>query len=229
MHQLDLKLLQELNVLYVEDDPLVASQTVTLLKHFFHHVNYFDNAEEAMEYERSETVHLIITDIELPGMSGLEMCEKIRKTNQQLPIFITTMHDDKKKLQQAVKLNLVDYLIKPVGVTAIKETLMASLQRMENNGMLMVRINQETCYYPLRGQLETSGKMIPLTENEIKLLGLLIKYKNQIVSRESIEYLLAYDDLLSDSAYKNIIYRLRKKVGKESLVSISGMGIKLVI
>jgi len=134
MKKLDTNILKSMNVLYVEDDPLVARQTSSLLKHFFSSVMYFNNAEEALASLSSTLVHLIITDIELPGMSGLQLCQEVRKENTQVPIFITTVHDDKEKLQEAVKLNLVDYLIKPVSISSIQDTLTESLKRISENG-----------------------------------------------------------------------------------------------
>ena len=229
MAERNFKYLRNLNVLYVEDDPLVASQTVSLLEHFFHTVFHADNAEKALRVLKSEQIHLLITDIELPGMSGLKLCEEVRKTNRKLPIFITTVHDDREKLQQAVKLNLVDYLIKPISIPSIQQTLAETLKRVEESGMLIIQLNRETYFYPLRGVLEISGTTIPLTKKEITLLELLLKHSNQVVTRETIEQLVYPDEPLSDSGYKNLIYRLRKKIGKESISTLSGVGIKLKV
>lgn len=229
MVELNLHFLKNLTVLYVEDDAIVASQTMALLKHFFRKVLHCDNAEDALLLHRSNPIHILITDIELPGRSGLELCEEIRKTDRHIPIFITTMHDDKANLQKAIKLNLVDYLIKPVSISTIEKSLIESLSRLKENGILLVKLDEYTTYFPLSGELQRSGIPIPMTCKEIELLDLLLARKNQVVERETIEYHLYPDEPLSDSAYKNLIYRLRKKIGKESIVSISGIGIKLNI
>jgi len=229
MDGLESSFLKNMNVLYVEDDSLVGLQTLKLLEHFFHTVLYCDNAEEALELFSSKLVHLVITDIELPGMSGLQLCEEIRKSNQQIPIFITTIHDDKEKLQQAVKLNLVDYLIKPVSIPSIQKTLLESLRRITQNNTLMIHINHEIDYNPLLGQIETSGMQmpVPLSQKEIKLLNLLLQHKNNIVTRETIQQVLYPDKIFSDSSYKSLVFRLRKKIGKDTIASFSGTGIKL--
>ena len=229
MDGLESSLLKNMNVLYVEDDSFVGIQTLKLLKHFFHTVIFCDNAEEALEQFSSKLIHLIITDIELPGMNGLQLCEEIRKVNQQIPIFITTIHDDKEKLQQAVKLNLVDYLIKPVSIPSIKKTLLESLTRITQSNMLMIQINPEIDYNPLLGQIEVSGinAPVPLSQKEIKLLNLLLRHENKIVTRVNIEHDLYSDNPLSDSSYKSLVFRLRKKIGKDTITSLSGVGIKL--
>lgn len=225
----DIKLLKNLNVLYVEDDPVVGSHTSSLLKHFFRNVFHCGNAEDALELLNHKTVHMIITDIELPGMSGLKLCEIIRKRDRQIPIFITSMHDHKEMLQEAVKLNLVDYLIKPVSISSITNALRESLERLSESGRFMIEISSDVRYFPLLGQIETSGNHIPLTQSEITLLNLLLNHKNQVIDRVSIEHQLSADEPMSDAAYKNLIYRLRKKIGKEHIISISGVGIKLIL
>ena len=223
----DIKLLKNLSVLYVEDDPIVSSQTVKILEYFFHKVFYFNNAEEALELLKHEEIHLMITDIELPSISGLELCEIIRRDNQQLPIFITSMYNHKDMLITAIKLNLVDYLIKPVSISSITKTLHESLHRMYESGKFTVDISRDTRYFPMQGKLETAGNYIPLTQSEITLLNLLLQHKNQLFDRTVIEYHLSADEPMSDAAYKNLLYRLRKKIGKDVIVSVSGMGIKL--
>lgn len=231
MNDLESNFLNNMNVLYVEDDSSLAMQTVKLLKHFFHTVTHCDNAETALDLFSSKLFHLVITDIGLPGMNGLQLCEEIRKINLQIPIFITTIHDDKDKLQQAIKLNLVDYLIKPVSIKSIEKTLLESVKRVATSSALMIFINPEVTYNPLLGQIEVIGDTmpIPLSQKEIKLLNLLLQHKNQIVTRETIEHLLYSDTPLTDSSYKSLVFRLRKKIGKNSITSLSGAGIKLNI
>lgn len=225
----NIKLLKNLNVLYIEDDPIVASQTTKILEHFFHKVFYFNNAEEALELLKHEEMHLLITDIDLPGISGLKLCEIIRRNNRMMPIFVTTMHDQKEILKEAIKLNLVDYLIKPVSISSITKTIHESVSRMCESGSVTVDISKDTRYFPMLGQVETAGNYIPLTQSEITLLNLLLQHKNQLLNRTVIEYHLSADEPMSDAAYKNLLYRLRKKIGKENIVSLSGMGIKLIL
>ncbi len=226
---MNIKILKNLNVLYVEDDPVISSHTITLLESYFHTVYGCDNAEDALELFNHERIHLIISDIELPGMNGLQLCEKIRKSNSHIPIFITTAHQDKEMLMQAVKLKLVDYLIKPITVNALAQALSESLDQLNANGDLMVQIDHDRYYYPLIGEIKADGETILLNKFEIELLDLLLINKNKIVNKTTIEHILNPDEPMSEAAYKNLIYRLRKKIGKENIVSVSGLGIKLVI
>lgn len=225
--KLNLKELKNLNVLYVEDDDNISHPTIALLENFFTKVFYSENAEDALEIIKDKAIHLLITDIELPGMSGLELCEKIRKTDQKLPIFITTIHDDNNILRKAIKLNLVDFLIKPISVNSFINALTETLKKLENNGSLIIKINEDAIFHPLSGNLTIDGSKTNLTENELLLLTFLIKHKNQLITKDKVEELLYHNELMTDAAYKNLIYRLRKKIGKESLQTVVGIGIKL--
>lgn len=226
---MNIKILKNLNVLYVEDDAVISSHTITLLEKYFHTVYWCDNAEDALKRFHDERIHLIISDIELPGMNGLQFCEKIRKSNAHIPIFITTAHQDKAMLMQAVKLKLVDYLIKPITVNALTQALSETLDQLNTNGDLMVQLDNERSYYPLIGEIKMDGETILLNKFEIELLDLLLANKNKIVNKTTVEHILNPDEPMSEAAYKNLIYRLRKKIGKENIVSVSGLGIKLVL
>lgn len=226
---MDLKYLKNMNVLYVEDDENIAHPTVSLLEKFFHKIYHSDNAENALEIVQNEVIHLLITDIELPGMSGMTLCEEIRKTDQNLPIFITTIHDDYNILKKAIKLNLVDFLVKPISSSSIINALAESLNRIRNNDDLMTKIGDNIDFYPLSGELIVSDKKINLTKYELRLLTFLIKHKNQIISKSMIENLLYHEEPMTDAAFKNLVYRLRKKIGKDSLHTVVGAGIKLKV
>lgn len=225
----DLKFLKNLNVLYVEDDPFVTAQTFALLEPLFQKVLVCTNAEDALKLFDLEIIHLLIADIALPGMNGLELCETVRKKDRTFPIFITSAHTQTETLKHAVKLNLVDYLIKPVSVATLTQALRESLERMEEHGLLSVRLMSGCLYYPILGTIESDGQSIPLTRTESELLNLLLRHKNQVVERSMIEYVIFPEEPISDAAYKNLIYRLRKKIGKESLTALSGTGLKLPI
>ena len=120
---MNLNHLKDMNVLYVEDDENIADTTLSVLENFFHKIYHRDKAEYGLEVIENEVVHLLITDIELPGMNGFTLCEEIRKTDQNLPVFITTIHDDTHTLKKAIKLNLVDFFVKPISGSTIKTAM----------------------------------------------------------------------------------------------------------
>jgi len=150
---MNLNHLKSMNVLYVEDDDNIADTTLAVLEKFFHKIYHREKAEDGLEVIEKEVVHLLITDIELPGMSGLTLCEEIRKIDHNLPIFITTMHDDYNTLKKAIKLNLVDFLVKQISVKAIINALTESLNKIDNKNDLMTKIGDNIDFYPSSGKL----------------------------------------------------------------------------
>jgi DNA-binding response OmpR family regulator len=221
--------LKDMNVLYVEDDENIASGTITLLEKFFHKIYHRNNAEDGLEVIKNEAVDILITDIELPSMSGLTLCEEIRKVDHNLPIFITTMHDDYNTLKKAIRLNLVDFLVKPINVSTMMNALSETLNRIDYNNDHMTRIGDNIDFYPSSGELIVSDKKVNLTKYELKLLTFLAKHKNNLVTRNMIEDVLDYEETMTDAAHKNLIYRLRKKIGKDALHTVVGVGVKLKI
>jgi len=111
------------SILYVEDDANIRSNIVDSLSKKYENVYEASNGEEA--YTLYATLHpdIIITDIEMPQMDGLTLIEAIRVENQNIPIIVTTAFSDSKKLLRAVKLNLVDYLVKPISRSTLKIAL----------------------------------------------------------------------------------------------------------
>ena len=226
-HSLDI--LKNLTVLYVEDDAQTAIQTTDLLENLCDEVIHVSSAEAALEAFGEHPVHIVISDIELPGKDGLELCRTIRAMDPKVPIFIMTVHDNKAFLQRAVKLNLVDYLIKPVGASSIRQTLVEVIERLEREGAISISLDATVTYFPLSAIVKTAQQTYKLPQKENALLGLLIKNRSRIVTRETIEHVVNGSEPFSESAYKNLLYRLRKKVGKERIVSVSGMGVKVVL
>lgn len=226
---MNLNHLKDMNVLYVEDDENIANTTIDLLEKFFLKIYHRDKAEDGLEVIKKEAVHMLITDIELPGMSGLTLCEEIRKIDQNLPIFITTMHDDYNTLKKAIKLNLVDLLVKPISVSAIMNALTESLNKIDLNNDFMTKIGDNIDFYPSSGELIVLDKKVNLTKYELKLLTFLTKHKNHLITKNMIEDVLDYEEPMTEAACKNLIYRLRKKIGKDSLHTVVGVGVKLTI
>ena len=227
--QMNLNHLKNMNILYVEDDENIAHPTLTLLERFFHKIYHSDNAEYALKIIENEVIHMLITDIELPSMSGLSLCEEIRKTDQNLPIFITTIHDDTHTLIKAIKLNLVDFLVKPISAVTMMNALAESLKKFESNNDVRTTISDNVDFCPLSGELIISDKKVNLTMYELRLLSFLVEHKNKLISKSMIENVVYYEESMSDAAYKNLIYRLRKKIGKDAIHAIVGAGIKLKV
>ncbi len=108
------KFAKELHLLYVEDDELTRELMQTLLQEFFDHITVVSNGKEGLVAFQKERIDIVLTDINMPVMSGIEMIEHIRKIDKTVPILILTAFNDTEYLLEAIKYNISGYVLKPI-------------------------------------------------------------------------------------------------------------------
>lgn len=113
--------LKTLNVLYAEDSINIREQFSNILSKLFNKVIIAKDGQEALDkfLESKNTgfeVNIIISDINMPNMSGIELLEKIREVSIDIPFIITTAHTETDYLLQSIELNVTDYMVKPIEV-----------------------------------------------------------------------------------------------------------------
>ncbi len=128
-----LKLKSELKikVLYVEDNDIVRKDTVELLKEFFHQVETASNGEEGLEKFKKGKFDLIITDINMPKMNGIEMIKEIKKIDKRIPVIVITAFSDFKYLVECIKLGVYGYILKPIDINQLLEVLNTVLEKIK--------------------------------------------------------------------------------------------------
>lgn len=117
--------LKNLTLLYVEDDEDTLKASAMILEDYVGRLIIARNGKEALEYFSQNHVDLILSDILMPKMNGIEMIKKIRegKNNPQIPIVITTAHTETQYLLDAIHLHVDGYILKPVMIQNLLETL----------------------------------------------------------------------------------------------------------
>jgi DNA-binding response OmpR family regulator len=117
-----------IRLLYVEDDNNTRDILVLSLRHFFQEIHLASNGEEGLEIFDRIHPDIVISDLRMPGMSGLEMTRKIREKNATVPVIVTTAYSDLEVLIEAVEAGIVHYLIKPVYIQDLLESVKKSLR-----------------------------------------------------------------------------------------------------
>ncbi len=216
--QASLELLRDIHVLYVEDDDVVRKQYLFIFRKFFEHIYAAKSGQKGIELFEKHPIQLVITDLKMPQMNGLEMLQIIRKMDARVPAFIVSSYSEKEDLLGAVRLQLVDYLIKPLGYNAIKEALSRCATLMFEQNLLHIAIDEHTRYCYASKELRSGTKTSPLPLKEATLLELLLKHRGQLVSREAIEMAVyGFDASMSESALHNLVSKLRKKLPKDQI------------
>ncbi len=114
---------QHISVLYVEDQPDIQEEFVDILSLFVDEVFVAANGEEGLRAYNEKLPDIIITDIQMPIMSGLQMIQKIREDNKDIPVVVTTAFNENKYLLEAIALGVEHYLLKPVMIDQLQERL----------------------------------------------------------------------------------------------------------
>jgi len=219
--------LSHLTLLYVEDDEIIRKNAVEYLSAFFKEVFQSQDGEMALQIYNERKPDIIITDIEMPRLSGLEMTKQIRKTDKTTPIIIATAFTDTSYLLEAVELQLIKYITKPITSKKMREALNVVFEHLNLNNI--VKISNNTHYDKLNKTLLIDNGLIKLTKRELQLLDLLAKNHHRMVNYAEIEGTLWYDDAMSKDALRALIRTLRVKLKGEYIENISGFGYRLKI
>lgn len=225
------EILTSLTIAYVEDEKNIRENMSKTLNLLCNNCIDFQSAEELLNYYEKNSVHIIITDINLSNMNGIELIKKIREKDEKIPIILLTAYIETQYLFDAIKYKVVEYLPKPIDYETLIQALLKATKDLINNGNYMIKINEKLSFNVLNKELLTIDKeKIPLTPKELKLLNLFIKNKNKIVTYEEIKNQIwenSYE--VTESAFKNLINKLRNKISKDSIVNISKIGYRLNI
>lgn len=222
------KILKQLDVLFISEVDSSYKKIENILRLFFKEVlntNSLINANKI--YEKSFPSILII-DINLKESSGLSFVKNLRKKNKSMPIIIITENKETDILIEAIKLNLIDYLLKPVDINKLIHALNLSAKNILNSGEIKTIITNDIIYNYVDKSITILDKKQSLTKNESRLLELFLINKNKFVKNEDIIKQIWSDKEVSSSAFKSLINRLSNKIGKDTISNSFGIGYGIV-
>jgi DNA-binding response OmpR family regulator len=214
-------------LLYVEDDAFIQEMVIDYLEDYFSTIHVASNGEDALKMYVKYAPSIIITDIKMPKMNGLELSAKIRETNPNIPILITTAYTTTEYLLQAVELHLIKYLIKPIEEENLKKALESCFQVLEKKNPSVVYLTHDYSFDIFSSVLTHENKIIPLTSMQIEFLNLLITHKDRTVLYEEIEYTIWEEKNMSSSALRCLVRDIRKAIHKDIVKNISKRGYKI--
>lgn len=222
--------IKELNILYVEDD--IKNQIVIskALKLYCNNVFVAGDGEEALFlYECNKNIlDILIVDISLPKINGIDVIKSIRKENKTIPIIITTAHTDKEYLLEALKLKLDSYIIKPFSFEKLMLVLEEYIQRIYGLTSL-IKVNEDFELNVTMKSIIIKEEVIFLEPKEFKFLFLLIKNINKIIAYDIIEHYVYGEQNMSKSAIRTIVSNLNRKLQKKYIQNYSNEGYMLFV
>lgn len=221
------KVIVNKTILVVEDD-LNTNEVISIfLREKGYTVESFDNGEKAYEFiSMNKAIDLIIVDIMLPGMDGIELLTKVRSFSQVPIIVLTAMVDEQTQLVSFSKL-ADDFVEKPFSPLLLVKRVEAVLRRSNPIKQTKTFIGDYTIELDNLKVLH-EGKEANLTVKEAEILHYLIENRGNIVTRKKlIESVWEYDYDVNDRSLDTHIKNLRKKIGQQNIITCKGLGYKL--
>ncbi|MGB1226937.1 MAG: response regulator transcription factor [Poseidonibacter sp.] len=230
---------KSLTILYTEDDEVMANKLKSILEKIFYKVIIAKNGKDAYDiFLESNNIDLVISDINMPKMNGLEFLEKLRKIDENIPFVFLTGRNEASKMLKAIDLSITNYLLKPIDLDklllVLNQIAVKKLKQLDsyalNENVLL--INSEYTWNYDTKMLYKNDEDIELTKKELQLLTLLFSTVNRIYStNDIIEYIWKESFEIKDynSSLKNLISRLKKKLPSVDIKNCYGLGYKIQI
>jgi DNA-binding response OmpR family regulator len=220
-------MLKNFTILYVEDDEMVRKSAVEYLQRVAKEVLQAKDGKEAISVWKKHKPDIIITDISMPRLNGIDMASYIRTHDKDVQIIIATAHSDTDYLLKAVELQLVKYIIKPITKEKLISALEKSMELIKDKSKFNLQLSATAKYNAYEKVIYEGDKEIKLTKNETLFLDLLAHHHTRVVKYEEIEDAIWAYEGMSQDAIRSLVRGLRKKVPQDCIENVSGSGYKL--
>ncbi len=216
--------LNKSSILLVEDEEQLRESFKKVLLLYVDEVFTASNGEEALELYKKHNPDILITDLKMPKLNGLELVKIIRKENQEIPIIVTSAFTDQNFLLESIKLSLVEYVVKPIREANLSELLEECAHRLLKNSKTIIELAPEAFYDYDNKTFLYKNKTILLTNKEVEFIEILLAHKGTLVTKHEIEDKLYIYEEAPPSALKNLVFKLRKKLEVDVIKSVSRLG-----
>jgi two-component system response regulator MprA len=215
-------------ILIVEDEEQIASFLRRGLAYEGYEVDVAPDGAVALTKARETRMDLVVLDLMLPGMDGLEVCRRLRTANSSLPILVLTARDSVSDRVQGLDAGADDYMVKPFALAELLARVRALLRRAGPGEPELLQFGDLKLDTGTR-QVHRAEKMIELTSKEFDLLELFLRHPRKVLTRETIyDRVWGYDFGGESNIIEVYIRYLRQKLETESksrlLFTVRGVG-----
>lgn len=219
---------KELIILVVEDEIKTRESLINVLSERFSKVIGAQNGDEGLKKFKKFKPDLVITDIAMPIMDGLDMAREIKEISDDVPIVVLSAYSEKEILLRSIDIGIDKYLIKPVDIEELFKVLDYLIgEKIEAN--MLVKISEEYQFNKTKRTLIYNGEEIVLTKKELAFISLLLKQPGALVLHEDIKKNVWIGEHVSDPAVRTFIKRVRDKVGEDFIKNVPSLGYKINI
>jgi len=227
-------------ILYVEDDISFLKETKRVFGELFYQVDTARDGKEGLkkykEYLNANKTpyDMVITDISMPYMNGIELSKEIYKIDKNQSIIVISAHDESKYLLELLNMGIEQFLIKPIDFDILLTVLFGATSKMKKDEISqedrkIINLKANFLWNKENSTLLKDEKIIKLTKKETFLMQVLIKNECKVSTFQEILNTI-YDEpqTISDETLKPLISRLRKKIPEQTIENIYGLGYRLV-
>lgn len=216
-----------MRILLVEDDAELARRLGSALGEAGFAVDYASDGEDALLMGETQAFDAVVLDLGLPKLSGLEVLRRWRRAGLDTPVLVLTARDAWTERVEGLNAGADDYMGKPFQAAEVVARLRALLRRSAGGASPVLRVGDITLD-PGAGIVEVEGRSVDLTAREIRILSYLMHRSGRIVSQnELMDHVYAMDDLRESNTIEVYVARLRKKLGREAIRTIRGLGYRM--
>ncbi|HSI66549.1 MAG TPA: response regulator transcription factor [Planococcus sp. (in: firmicutes)] len=224
-------------ILIIEDEHPIATLLSYNLKQAGYETLVANDGKEGYNLALSEKPDLIVLDLMLPSMDGVEVCKSLRQEKLDIPIIMLTAKDDEFDKVLGLELGADDYMTKPFSPREVVARIKAVLRRFDNSRVIKADPSSPLEYgnlkvYPERFEVFLNDEQIEFTPKEFELLVYLMENKNRVLTRDQLLSAVWKYDFAGDTRIVDVhISHLREKIEENSrkplfIKTIRGLGYK---
>ncbi len=219
---------RQIKLLYAEDEINIRKSYIRYLKHKYDFkVDEAFDGLEALELYKTHQHDILITDLTMPNMDGLELIKKIREISYDTKIIVLTAHSEQEMMLSALDLLIVNYLIKPISRKKLCDVIDVAIKTLpdKNDKQNFLQLEENTKWYLETCELYNNNEEVKLTKNESLLLEILCLNKNIKITTTDIFLHIWNEDFdkeYNPDSVRTLVKKLRKKLPQNILENIYG-------
>ena len=198
-----------------------------MLKFFFKEVYVAIDGYDGLDKYENYLPDIIMTDLKMPNMGGFELIKELEKRACSSYTIIVSAHTDTELLLEAINKGVNRYLIKPITEDELFEAFNAYFEKLDKTTPQSVELESNIYFDLNKNQMIIDNEELHLNKKETQFMKLLCSDINKTFSYEEIEYQVWGSDSMSLSAIRSVVRDLRKKIGQDYIINISGVGYRL--
>lgn len=215
-----------MRILIVEDDAILADSLTRSLRQAGYAADCANNGEQADHVLSGEGYDVVILDLGLPGMDGLEVLRRLRGRKSRVPVLILTARDALDDRVRGLDLGADDYMIKPFDPPELEARIRAQLRRGQTGSSGELRVGELSFDVATRCA-RIGPHILELSPRELSLLEVLMRRAGKVVGKEQLlEHLYTWDEEATSNAIEVLMHRLRRKLGQHGIAirTVRGLG-----